>query len=751
MASHPTYVPAPQQDREAAAAFSLRDVVVSLRRHRWIVFACTLFGSIAGAAVLVSLPPTYTAESSIVLDTRKPRLVDLPSIVSEQTANPEVAQLRSEVDVLRSEALAGRVIDKLDLRNDPEFRSQPSWPATLAADFKRALANHLPWLPADLPFLRATPPKPVSPAVAAQQARAHVVAVYRQHLSVTNDGGSYIIRIQYSSHDPQLAARVVNTHVQLYLDDQIAYKQEIGKRASRWLTQELSNLEAKLRTSEAAVQAFREQNQIVQSGDTTLLSKQLAAVNAQIPVAAAELEERQSRLARAKQLLKRNSTDSQPDVLDSPLVQQLREQEATLEQKKADLESQFGDRHPTVVRVNAELDTLKSNIHVAIARIIQGLQNQVDVARAKKDELQNRLTELEQRTVMADRAEGKLRDLRREVSANNALIEVLLTRYKQVSAQEEIQQADARVVSAAIVPIAPSFPKLSSHLPLVVFASFLSGAAAAFLKELTRRGFKGTHEIEAECELPSLGSVPIVPSVWSAQAPQNLVVNSPDSSFAEAIRYIKNSIQASGLAVRSGPKTFLVTSSLPQEGKSVLAMSLARCFALSGKRTVLIDCDLRNPSVAEAIMRPAETPSLAQVLTREVHWRDAIYKDEKSPLDVMAGSPGAAGPHDLVASPVMRALIDECRRHYDIVILDSPPITAVSDALTLSRWVDATMLAIRWGVTPREIAKTSLSKLFQSGARLCGAVLTQVDLRRGIFSPAEIEYYHKKNRSYYAH
>lgn len=749
MAAYPEQAYQPAADAVAGSAFSLREILFSLRRHRWLVLACTLLGSAAGTALLLSIPPTYTAESSIVLDTRKPRLVDLPSLVAEQTTNPEVAQLRSEVDVLRSEALASRVIERLHLLDDPDFRSGSSLLSTLVADVRRTFANHLPWLAADLPFLQQARPKPVAPGVAAQLAHAHALSVYRRHLSIANDGGSYIIRILYASRDPQLAARIVNTHVQLYLADQVAYKQEIGKRASAWLTAELSNLEAKLRSSEAAVQTFREQNQIVQSGDTTLLSQQLAAVNAQIPVAEADLESRASRLARARELLKRGSIDSQSDVLDSRLMQRLREEEAMLKQKKAQLEQTYGTRHPLVAKADAELGTLQQDIQLAMTRIIQGLQNDVDVARAKDSELRKRLQELEQRTVIADRAEGKLRDLRREVSANSALIEVLLTRYKQVSAQEEIQSADARVVSAAIAPVAPSFPQLATHLPIVVAISFLSGAAFAFFKELTRRGFKGTHEIEVECELPSLGSVPIVPSVWPRQMPQNLVASAPHSTFAEAIRYIKNSIQASGLSVRGAPKTFLVTSSLPHEGKSVLAMSLARSFAIAGKKTLLVDCDLRNPAVAAAIAPPPNTPSLTQVLNRDVDWRDGIYKDDKSPLDVMSAAWGAPAPHDLVASPVMRALIDQFRRHYDVVILDSPPITAVSDALTLSRWVDATMLAIRWGVTPREIAKTSLNKLFQSGARLCGAVLTQVDLRRGIFSPAEIEYYHKQNRVYY--
>jgi polysaccharide biosynthesis transport protein len=748
MAAYLDHAHAAASDALPAPAVSMREILFSLRRHRWLILACTMIGSAAGSAVLLSLPPTYTAESSIVLDARKPRLVDLPSLVSEQTTAPEVAQLRSEVDVLQSKDLAARVIDRLRLMNQPEFQDTRSRLSTVLAAARKAIAQHLPWLAPRLPWPTARPVDP--PVTLALRARAAAIEFYRQHLTVANDGRSYVIRIQYRSRNPDLAAAVVNTHVQLYLHDQVTYKQEIGREASNWLTRELSNLQTKLRSSEEAVQRFREDNQIVQSGDTTLLSQQLAAVNAQIPAAEAELANRESRLQRARQLLQRNAIDTQPDVLDSVLIQRLREDESALERRRADIEATFGENHPTVQRIKAEIQTMRGNIRVAVARVVKGLENEVDVARAKESELRSRLVELERRTVVADRAEGKLRDLQREVHANNSLIEVLLNRYKQVSAQEEIQQPDARVVSAAVSPVAPSFPRLSIHLPLLGLISFLSGAALAFLKELTRRGFKGTHEIEIECDLPSLGSVPIVPRVWPRQAvPQDLVADSPHSTFAEAIRYVRNSIQASGLALRASPKTFLVTSSLPHEGKTVLAISLARSFATSGKKTLLIDCDLRNPSVPASISPPEGTECLSRVLARDADWHDGIYRDGKSALDVMSATSSIAAPHDLVACPAMRALIDQCRRHYDIVILDSPPITAVSDALTLSRWVDATMLAVRWGVTPREIAKTSLNKLFQSGARLCGAVLTQVDLRRGIFSPAEMEYYHKHNRVYY--
>lgn len=730
---------------------SLRDILFALRRHQWLILGCGLVGTLIGVSVLLAIPPSYMAESSLVLDARRPRLLDLPSLVSEQTTNPETAQLRSEVEILQSEDLAARVITRLGLVNHPEFQHHPSPLAALKEQAEAMVAAHFPQLAQRLSLL-SNGPAPLPHGVGPQQVSlASAIAVYRAGLSVANDGRSYVIRVQYRSRDPQLAARIVNTHIQLYLADQVAFKQEIGKQTTAWLSRELSNLHTKLLSSEEAVQDFREENKIVQSGDTTLLAQQLAAVNAQLPLVEAERANQESRLKHAQDLLRRGMEDTQLDVIDSPLIQRLREQEAKVVGRQAELETVYGDQHPSVQVVNSELHDLRKSIRGEVDRIVKGLQNEVDVARTKENALRDRLVELEGRTVAADRAEGKLRDLQREVAANNSLIEVLLNRYKQVSAQEEIQQPDARVVSPASTPISPAFPTLHKQVPIILIVSLLFGASLAFLRELMRRGFKGPHEIELECELPSLGSLPMVPRAPRNSSPQDLVIDQPRSGFAEAMRYIRASIQATDLALAASPKTFLITSSLAHEGKSVLAMSLARSFAHSGKKTLVIDCDLRNPSMRKLVGKSAKDPDFVQVLSCEAHWLDAVDVDEKSGLHVLGTNAPIFAPQDLLSSAAMLELIEQCRRYYDVVILDSPPITAVSDALTLSRYVDATILAVRWGVTPREIAKTSLHKLFQSGARLCGAVLTQVDMRRGVFSPAEFEYYHKQNRTYYAH
>jgi polysaccharide biosynthesis transport protein len=746
MVAYLEYRDSPPAEPARVQARPFHEMVLALRRQQWLIAAFVFVGFVAGAGVLLTVAPRYTAESSILLDPRKPEVTELPGFSSEQKA-PEVAEVRSEVEVLLSENHIRRVVAHLDLTKHADFLGEPPAYSELVAWVKETIATAVPWLAEAVPVLRRRPggDGQQDPLIAATEK-------YRSNLTVTNDGRSYVIRIGYTSHDPELAAAIVNAHLQLYIADQVGSKRQIGEKAAAWLKRELELLEVKLASSEAAAQQFREDNQIILSGGTTLLSQQLAAVNAQIPVAAAERENQESRLQHARALLRKGQFESESAVLESTVMQNLRQHEATLVRRMAEMRAIYDERHPAVLKLEAEMRDVRGEMAAGLGRIINQIGNEVEVARTREKELRTRLFELEKRSLAAARAETKLREFEREISANRSLVDVLLTRYKQVGVQGEIQQADARILTTALVPINPTFPKLRLHMPLVLFGSLLLGTLFALLREVMQRGFKGSHEIEAECELPSLGSVPVVPAAWWKDgAPQDLVVDRAQSSFAEAIRYIRNSIQSSS-ASEEPPKALLVTSSLPHEGKSVLAVSLARSFAEAGQRTLLIDCDLRSPSVQKMLgaARDPDRPDLGTVLTGNAHWLDAVQKDPKSALTFIASEPSARPRHDLLACRPMSRLIEQARQHYDIVIFDTPPITAVSDTLVLARYVDATMLAVRWGATPRDIAKTSLNKLFQSGAHLCGVVLTRVDLRRGVFSPAEVEYYHSRNRQYYA-
>jgi capsular exopolysaccharide synthesis family protein len=579
---------------------------------------------------------------------------------------------------------------------------------------------------------------------------AYAVAAYKNHLTVSADGRSYVIDLQFRSHDPELASRVLNKHIDLYLADQVAFKREVGTQASEWLSEEIPKLEARLRASQDTAQRFREENNIIMAGGTTLLSQQLAAVNAQLPPAAQERVNRETLLQRARELLRRGAVESEADILGSKTIERLRDQEAAILRKQGELSTTYGPRHPAVAKVSGELDDLRRAIAAEAGRIVKSLENDVSVAGQRERELRQRLADLERQSVIADRAEAKLHDLEREVAANQSLLETLSTRYKQVGAQEGAQVPDARIIANASIPIAPSFPKPHIVLPASLSIGMLLGMAVAFCRELTARGFRGSQEVESEFALPSLGSVPIIPrDGMRRRRPEDCVIERPRSAFAEAIRYIRNSIQMVPPDIET-PRVFLVTSSLPNEGKSVLAISLARSFARSGKRTLLVDCDLRNPSICRLLGAPEPTDDLSSLTADTATFDQVVQSDPRSKLDFIAAKKSEFEPQDMLSSRYVSQLLGQCAQLYDVVIMDSPPITAVSDALILARHADATILAVRWGRTPRDIARASLNKLFTNGARLCGAVLTQVDIDNGVFSPREPEYYQKLNRSYYS-
>jgi len=750
-------VSSPAQDVVSAAndgsrqlQYSLDGALLALRRQKWLIIFLAALGLAAGGATVIWLPRSYSASASIVLDPRRPRVTDLPSIISEQTTLDITPQLRSEVQILESDELCRRVIQQLDLLRQPPFKVSSSQSLILINAARQWLLDNASWLRPIFAIERSN-----EPAGAATQAEnpneviAYAVAAYKSHLTVSSDGRSYVIYLQFTSHDPALAARIINRHIDLYLADQVAYKREVAKRASEWLSEEIPELQSRLRASQEEAQQFREQNNIIMTGGTSLLTQQLAAVNAQLPAAVLEHISAETKLKRVHELLRRGTVDSEAAILGSQTIERLREQEATLITKMGELSAVYGTRHPSVIKANEELNELRRAISAEEQRIANNLENDVAVTGRKEAELRDRLADLKRQSVVADRAEAKLRDLEREVGANQALLDTLTTRYKQVSAQEGAQVPDARIVSLAGTPIEPSFPKPRIALPAGLSVGLLLGMVAAFCREFTARGFHGSHEVEAEFALPILGSLPIVPGNRLRHTrPEDYVIEHPRSVFAEAIRNVRNSIQAVPYDVDT-PRTFLITSSLSGEGKSVIAVSLARSFARSGKRTLLIDCDLRHPSIGHLLGVAEISHDLATLISEGGALEDIVCRDQKSELDFIGARMAAFEPQDILSSCRTGEILRYCAERYEIIIIDSPPITAVSDPLIVARRADATILAVRWGQTPREIAKASLNKLFLNGARLCGAVLTQVDIQKGIFSPNEPEYYHKLNRPYY--
>ncbi|MDP9127627.1 MAG: polysaccharide biosynthesis tyrosine autokinase [Pseudomonadota bacterium] len=701
----------------------VREVWLFVRRNIKFISLIT-FGAMALALMLAMvIPARYTTNTVIMLDPRKTNLTSFQSVMSNIPADN--AAIRSEIDVIQSRAVINRVIDELNLMNDSAFN--PSLTGT--AWFIRLFASSR----TDAKERQLDDDR---------TAIAHRLA---HGLDVTNDGRSYSITISYSDHDPALAAKIANSFADQYLVDQLEVKYDATQRANVWLSKRLEELRSKVSLSERAVEDYKSSHNLVDVGDETITQQQLSAIDEQLLQARAERSQAEASLNGVKRL-GNGEMESSSMVIASPLVQQLKSQEAEVRRKEADLATRYGDRHPLMIDARNELRSIHEKIGEEVHKIVAGLQNNYDIANSKVASLEKELTRLKAETGTGNQAMVTLRQLGREAAAERSLYEGFLTRFKQVAEQQDLQIADSRIIARAEVPIKPYFPNVYVFLFLGASLGLLLGFLLMVFLEYLDRGLRSLSAAEKLYGVPGLGIVPLAETT-EGQLPVDYLLKKPLSIYAESIRSIRAAIHFSN--VDRPPKTVVVTSSFPGEGKTVFSISLARLLAKSGRKVMLIDADMRRPRVHSVLNLNKTKPDLAMVLAGDAPLADAIQKDV-SGADVIIASSKASNPQDLLNSHQMEKLLATLREKYEMVIIDTPPIMAVADAALISQKVDTTVYVARWSATPREVIGDGLRQLAKFNVKVAGIVLTQVDLQdKKQYGYDDYSYYYGQYKNYY--
>lgn len=724
----------------ASEEFELREVLQTIWRRR-----ATMVGTICITMLLAiigtfQLTPKFTAESVVMLDTRTTQIVDIQSVVSGVTA--EKGTVQSEVEILHSRELLARVISQLGLLEDPEFNArlrQSSFsilkylnPMTYIPDSWRGVTN-----------------QPISEESRRARIRGEVTDAILAQLVILPKGRSFAIGVEFSSEDPEKAALIANSLAELYIVDQLEAKFETTRRATTWLNERLSDLRQTVISAENAVEAYRKTNGIVETRDTSVLSQQMTALSSQMILAKANEAEVQAKLRQVRAVLDTpDGVESVGEILNAPLILRLREQETLVLRKQSELSQTYGERHPKIVNARAEIRDLRAKIRFEIGKIVKGLQNATEVARTRVQTLRGGLNDLERQSEVVNLASVQLRQLEREANANRTLYETFLNRFKETSEQQQIQQPDARVISKAKIPTSPSFPRPALFLGGAFVISIILGIALVFLLERLDRGIRSTTQLEELLGVVALGLIPSLGGVTRRGVePEEYILEKPNSSFGEAIRSLHTAALLSD--VDQPPKVVLVTSSVPQEGKTSTAVSLARMVANGGSRAIILDCDLRRPRLHETL-NFSNTVGVVEVLTGELALRDVVHVDPKSGLHCVAAGKQVPNPPDLFSSEQMRQLLNHLRSNYDLVVIDSPPVMAVSDARILSRLVDKSLFLVRWERTPWEVAQTGIKQLMHPGVSRPGAVLSQVNIRKfAHYGYGDSGMYYKMHRSYY--
>jgi len=742
---------------EQGQQFPLLDYLQLLWFRKKMILAITLFVAVIGYIYVNEIKNVFSATSTMLVGLPESRVVDIEEVL--RTRSSASGDARQEVAILQSRGLAAKVIQRMNLLTHPEFNPSLREPEESFFDFLRYL-NPRAWIPQSWkqPIKEALgmqteqqPPRPATSEALEDERQnrlmENAVNVFLSKLRVDNPDWTLVINVSFSSLDPELAARVANEVPEAYIVDKLEARFEATEKANAWLVEQLEGLETEVLESERAVEIYRDQHSLAMGEGKTLLDSQMSEINSQLIIARAERADLQARLEQLRRLLAGGGegVETSTEVMASTLIQQLRSQEAQALSRQSELSVEYGPKHPRMLQVQAEIEEIRKRIGDEVQRILVALDNEVEFARTRVVSLESSLREAQGQTSEQNKEAIQLRALQRVAAANRALYETFLNRFKETSSTQSMETTDARVISHAQVPVGPSYPNRRQMLLQYVMAGFAGACGLVLMLALLNPGMMSPEQVQRTLGEFVIGLIPITES---KSAPHDYVLERPNSGLVEAINTLKFSL---ALSDPDRPvKAVQVTSSVPEEGKTTLALALARVVAASGQKVVVVDGDLRRSSIGRKLNIREKHKGLSDLVVagEETDLRDFLLRDEKGGLDFMpTGTAKYANATDIFSSHRMETIIDRLKAEYDLVVIDTPPVMAVADARIIGRVVDKTIFVVRWNKTPRKVAKAAVEQLRRAEVDIAGAVLQQVDLSRyGRMGYGDSGYYYHYGR-----
>lgn len=722
-----------------------RELYAILRRRAVMIATVTMLVALGGLVYAMQLVPLYTASASVYVDPRRTSVVDTKSVVSG--IGKESSAIDSEAELIRSTAVAKRVVEKLGLADELAGKPQEDRSPTLLESLIQTARAILSKPPVERNFRGRN---------ALTNDNVHRAAMaLRSGVKVSRKEWTYVISVSFTDADPLFAAQVANSFADEYLVDQLEAKYEATRRANAWLFERLEALRTKVRDSERAVEAFKAENNIVASKGTTLNDQQIGKLSEQLILARAETAQKRAKYKQVLELTKKGGeTNSFADRLQSQVIGTLRTKVTELRRVLADLRAKYGSRHPKVQSTRAQLADVTSQIRAEAKRVLASARNDYNVALSREQSIEQSLNDLKGEKTANSPASIRLRELEREAQADRQLFEAFLTRFKEVSQQQSLQTAESRIIERAAVPKTPSRPKRRSIAGFSLILGLAIGCAFAFILEKLDSGFRTPDEIERALRVSVLASVPkpteggprtffahlrsrlmdgIGLSRWLAARQSRrqrselarLAVDQPTTTFAEAIRSLRMEVRY--LTADDQLNVLAVTSALPDEGKSTIASNMAQQAAAAGKKVLLIDMDLRRPGLTP-IYAPTAKTGVVELIQGTAEPKDVFVFDRNTGLYFVPAvrSLSASQASEILGSDQARAMLDWAREEFDLVIIDTAPLLPVVDGRAAVSHADAALMIVKWEKTDRAAVQAALSRTPGIEDKLAGIVLNNV-------------------------
>jgi polysaccharide biosynthesis transport protein len=687
----------------------LLDYFIIIRKHQWLVLTFLLTVVTVVTIASFKMKPVYVATARVEVDKEAQNEVPFQDANSYDEFVDMDNYLETQTKILQSETLALQTIRSLDLGKYPEFGGSST---------------------------------PLNFGQGSGSKRPAILGAFLGSLTVKRVPNSRLIEVSFDAQDPQLAARIVNSHLENFIESNFRSKYDATTQASNWLSGELEELRIKVEKSEDARLAYERQNQIWQIDEKQdITTQKLGDLSKAVTEAQTALAEREALYRMATS----GNVDSLPAARDNPVVQDLLKKKSDLDQQYADAVALYGPNYPKVQRLIDQQKKADEDLQNARKSVVDSVTEDYNTARNHVALLQE---DLDRQKAEANDMEEKLVQyhiLQHDAEANKQLYDGLLQKLKEAGITAGLRSSNIRVVDPALVPASPARPQKARNILLGFLVGLVGGIGLAIFREYLDNTVKSPDDIESLTGLPSLAVVPSLPGLNGqngklsrlagetarqvAAGPRIELLSyvQPKSQISEAFRALRTSLLLS--QAEHPPQAILVTSALPREGKTTAAVNLAVTLAQLGDRTLLVDSDLRKPGIRRALnLTTGKDAGLSSYLAGVCTLDEIMITHPTiNNLSVLTTGPIPPSPADLLSSHRMQDAISEFRRRFKFVVIDSPPIMAATDAVIISSLTDGVLLVVRSGETPKEAFTRARDLLAGVKSRLLGVVLNAVD------------------------
>jgi len=727
-------------ETEISVAFLLQ----VLRRQRWVVAG--IAATFAGLATLYCIvaTPQYTAGAELLIDTQQNRGLD---VLPQLGGMLDSGMVDSQVQILMSERIARAVIKEMKLVEQAKERISKEQGFFLSR-----------MLGVVFPFLFK------SQVLSDYEIERGQINSFLRELKVKRVGASYVIGIDFRSPDAQQAADVVNQVAESYIVDQLESKYQATRRASVWLQDRINELRDQALAADRAVQDFKSKNNIIDTARGLVSDQQLSELNTQLVTARTSVAEAQARYDRVASIVRQGgmsgtSDEVVSDVLSNEVISKLRTQYLDAVKREAEWSKRYGPDHIAVVNLGSEIKGLQRALFTELSRIAETYKSDLEIAKAREGSLSKSMETLVTQAKVTGQAQVDLRELESNAQSYRALYDNFLQRFMQATQQQSFPITEARVITDASMPLSPSQPRTGLIVGGGIFIGLLAGFGVGVWRERMNRSFRLPTDVERYLGLDCLGVLPLVPGIAQVPGGQSAfdssigifrqVITDPFSRFAETLRSVKVSADVSifGQSVR----VIGIVSTLPKEGKSTVSANFAQLVAHSGQRCILIDGDLRNPSLTRRIA-PNAKKGLLEFVLGTASFEEVVIVDPLTGLKfIPAVVPSEiAHTNEILASEKMANLIDRLRQMTDYLVIDFPPMAPVVDVMASTHLVDGYVYVLDWGNSHRDLVINTLQNAPKVYEKVLGCLLNKVDIKamKNLENYGSKYYYHKYYASY---